>query len=274
MKFKKAKQRVTNPLPENPYDFIVSFSGGIGSFVASHLLKQENPEANILLLFCDTLIEDEDLYRFLDEGATALNLPLQKIADGRTPWEVFRDVRFQGNSRTAPCSKILKNELFRAYLKRLAYKPIVVLGIDYQESERLERAQKKFPEHQLIAPLCQPPFISYDDRLSIIRNYGIQLPRLYEMGFPHNNCGGFCVRSGLAQFALLKEQFPERFNWHKEQQNQLMKDVPSANRPFLRKRKNGKLIYMTLEEFEKYQLDESETCDFGGCGCFIDEDEE
>jgi len=80
-------------------DYIVSYSGGLGSFLAAHKLKQEKPNARVRLVFCDTLIEDEDLYRFLDESAKALDLELIKIADGRTPWELFNDMGFQGNSR-------------------------------------------------------------------------------------------------------------------------------------------------------------------------------
>jgi 3'-phosphoadenosine 5'-phosphosulfate sulfotransferase (PAPS reductase)/FAD synthetase len=251
--------------------YIVSYSGGIGSFVTAHRLKSFVPNDNIELVFCDTLIEDEDLYRFLNQSAKSLGLTLICLADGRNPWEVFRDVKLQGNSRIAPCSKILKRIQMDKYLSSLSYEFCLVLGIDYTESERLERAKKNNNKYEVIAPLCDEPFLSYQDKLNILKEYGLELPRLYKMGFPHNNCGGFCVRAGLAQFRLLKKMFPERFVWHKDQQNKLVNENPSLNKPFLRKVKNGVTHYITLEEFESMELDKQEEFDFGGCGCFIDD---
>lgn len=251
--------------------YIMSYSGGVGSFAAAHRLKQLVDPSDIELVFCDTLIEDEDLYRFLDESAAKLNLPLRKLTDGRNPWEVFRDVKYQGNSRKAQCSRVLKRDQMAAYINSLPEKPILVLGIGHEEAHRLPRAQKNNPDVTVIAPLCDPPYIGYKDVLALVESFGIKLPRLYGMGFPHNNCGGFCVRAGLAQFALLKEKFPERFEWHKQQQKKLVEENPNLDRPFLRKRIKGKTNYISLEDFEKIKtLDADEKHDFGGCGCFIE----
>lgn len=250
---------------------VVSYSGGIGSFVAAHLLKQKLPASDIELVFCDTLIEDEDLYRFLQESAAALELPLTRLTDGRTPWEVFRDVKYQGNSRKAQCSRVLKRDQMQKYLAGLPEPPVLVLGIDYEEMHRLPRAQEANSAYTVIAPLCEPPFIPYNERLKIVEQYGLRLPRLYTLGFPHNNCGGFCVRAGLAQFDLLRKTFPERFKWHKEQQKALVAQNPNLDKPFLRKTIDGQLHYITLEQFEKMTLAEEERHDFGGCGCFVDD---
>ncbi len=98
-------------------DYVVSYSGGLGSFCAAHrLLQTASKDDHITLLFCDTLIEEEDLYRFVDHGAKALGLELVKIADGRTPWEVFKDKKYQGNTRTAHCSQRLKTDVVRKWM--------------------------------------------------------------------------------------------------------------------------------------------------------------
>jgi 3'-phosphoadenosine 5'-phosphosulfate sulfotransferase (PAPS reductase)/FAD synthetase len=256
-------------------DYIVSYSGGLGSFLAAHKLKQEKPNARVRLVFCDTLIEDEDLYRFLDESAKALDLELIKIADGRTPWELFNDMGFQGNSRIAPCSSQLKRKVFNSWLAD-NYPDrdfIVVMGIGHEESERLERARKN-NKYEIIAPLCEKPYYFKEDQEKILKQYSLKKPRLYDLGFPHNNCGGFCVRTGLAQFELLYKTFPERFKFHEEQQEKLIREVPKANKPFLRKRINNQLQYITLKEFRiKYlNLSQLELFDFGGCGCFVDDE--
>jgi len=253
---------------------IVSYSGGLGSFYAAHLCKIKYPETEIKLVFTDTLIEDPDLYRFLRESAKALNLELIEIADGRNPWQVFEDVKLQGNSRIAPCSKILKRETFNKWIKENYPNGdfVVCLGIGWEESERLERAKINNP-YEVIAPLCDKPFIFPEDKEKILSSYGIEKPRLYDLGFSHNNCGGFCVRAGLAHFKNLYEKLPEVYLRHEQEQEDLIKKNPKLDKPFLKKTINKKTEYLSLKAFrEKHlELNEIERNDFGGCGCFVDD---
>ena len=89
---------------------IVFYSGGKASWLTAFRVKEFRPEADITLLFTDTKAEDPDLYRFLDEGAEALGLPVVKVADGRDIWQVFRDNKFLANNRVPICSRVLKQE--------------------------------------------------------------------------------------------------------------------------------------------------------------------
>ena len=82
---------------------IVMFSSGIGSWAAARRLVETVGTSDVTLLFADTLIEDEDNYRFLHEAASDIGAELVIVADGRTPIEVFRDVRFSATRRVAPC---------------------------------------------------------------------------------------------------------------------------------------------------------------------------
>lgn len=87
------------------------FSGGICSWAAARRVAATYGKENLTLLFADTLIEDEDLYRFLEEASADVGVPVTRVADGRTPWEVFRDNRFIANSRVDICSRVLKREV-------------------------------------------------------------------------------------------------------------------------------------------------------------------
>ena len=71
--------------------FIVSYSGGASSWAAAKIVKDRIMQEGdcMTLLFADTLIEDQDTYDFLDAGAVALGLKVTRIADGRTPLQVF-----------------------------------------------------------------------------------------------------------------------------------------------------------------------------------------
>ena len=257
--------------------YVVSYSGGLGSFAAAHRLIHEwkIPLDQIRLVFADTLIEDEDLYRFLDETSKALGLELIRLADGRTPWEVFRDEKFQGNSRIAPCSKILKRKQIDKWLDEQTEPLTLVLGIDIEEEHRLTRAKVNNPNFPVIAPLCEKPYLGHQGRMDLLASYGIELPRLYKMGFPHNNCGGFCVRAGLSQFDKLLREMPDRFAHHEAEQEKLVGLVPNVKH-FLKKTVNGVSRYLSLKDFrvmvEKAEEDIPQF-DFGGCGCFINDEE-
>lgn len=77
---------------------IVAYSGGLGSyFTAKRLIERGINKEDIILLFHDTKVEDEDLYRFLKESTQKLGIPLTDYSDGRTIWEVFKDYNYLAN---------------------------------------------------------------------------------------------------------------------------------------------------------------------------------
>jgi len=144
-----------------PKTTIVSYSGGLASFVTAWRLVKEYQQLNVKLVFCDTQCEDEDLYRFLDESAAALGCELVKIADGRDIWEIFKDENFMGNSRVDPCSKILKRNLFKTWLKE-HHDPKdtdVAFGIGWEEQHRTARVTVGYEPFTAIFPLIDDPIM-------------------------------------------------------------------------------------------------------------------
>jgi hypothetical protein len=249
-------------------DAVVMFSGGLGSFLAAALYKQQNPGQDILLYFNDTKTEDEDLYRFLHEGRDWLGLPLVEDSDGRNIWEFFKDRGFGGNNRVPVCSIGLKIERRKKWMAENAPDATIVLGIDWTEIHRLE-ANQQLSSQPVAAPLCEDLRTKQEIYESL--DNPPKLPRLYSYGFPHNNCGGGCVRAGLAQWQLLLDKFPERYAWRENQQNQLMASNPKI-KPFLTKTVKGKEIYITLTEFREVWAHPGMQIelDFGGCGCALE----
>lgn len=255
---------------------IVSFSGGLGSWMAAKRVAERYGTDNLYLVFTDVLFEDEDLYRFLPEAAENVGGELVWITDGRTPYDVFREKRYMGNTRTAHCSEALKSTPFYKWVDDfMADNPleevIIYLGIDWTESHRLDNARKRRPKYTIEAPLCDKPLLSGVDIREALKGEGIDLPRLYKMGFSHNNCGGACVKAGQGQWERVLKEMPERYRKHERLQNELMDDVPTA-RPFLRMVVDGDIDYLTLTDFRRHVEDNKQVdaFDVGGCGCFID----
>ena len=257
--------------------YIVSYSGGIGSAITAQKVVDKYGADNTILLFADTNMEDGDLYRFNEDISLLLNIPITRIADGRTPWEVFKDVKFMGNSRIDPCSKILKRELIKKWIKD-NYAPDecnIFVGIDCSEEHRLHRVVETNKPYIYRSILIEEDvFIDHDYKLQWCRNNNIAPPRLYTLGFSHNNCGGFCVKAGLGQFKMLYEKLPERYKEHEEIEQRLIQEN-SKLKPFLKKTVKGETRYLTMKDYrEKYlEVDKSEEdrFDFGGCGCALED---
>ena len=267
-------------MTEDPDHIVVSYSGGIASFAAAARCVETYGADRVTLVFADTLIEDEDLYRFLRQGAEALGSDLVWLQDGRTPWDVFRDERYIGNSRKAPCSRVLKTRQVKRWLDDTCDpdRTALAAGLSLDEYERLPRMAAKYPKWRVTAPLCWRPAWTRPDIWSALERYDLAAPRLYAMGFPHNNCGGFCVRSGQEQFAHLYRHFPDRYLWHESEMERVQAEIPGA-RPFLREQRAGELRYLTLREWrERLEAAPGLALEGAtsqpGCGCFIDDDED
>ena len=249
---------------------IVSYSGGLGSFMAAKICKDNFGAENCVLIFADTHTEDEDLYRFVKETVDYLGIEFVQLGnDGKNIWDVFTDARFMGNSRVDPCSKILKRQPLDKWVKE-HYTPenaVRVVGIGEHEKHRLVRISEAFKPWEVYAPLIETPK-SRQEIEKVLVKAGIEPPRLYEMGFPHNNCGGFCVKTGQRQMALLLKEFPERYKWHELQQEKLFK-LLGKRHGTIRKTVNGEIKYMGLKEFREF-LEAGGRPDLysePGCGC-------
>jgi len=194
-----------------------------------------------------------------------------KIQDGRTPFEIFRAQRFLGNSRIAPCSKILKQKVARKFIESnyLPSQVTLFVGIDWSEIHRLPKIKTGWLPFTVEAPLCEPP---YGDKLSWmvqIQDLDIEIPSLYSKGFPHNNCGGGCVRAGKAQWRKLLQLYPDRFsqweNHEQEMREMLGKDITILRNSTLKE------LRASVEKESEYGI-QIDLFDFGGCGCFSDFD--
>lgn len=251
---------------------VISFSGGVGS-AASAILAWEH-KLEFTCVFADTMIEDEDLYRFNADISKLIGKEFIHLKNGMNPWEVYRDVRYIGNNRTAHCSQRLKTDMVRDWMNENSHDATLILGMGIDELERIKRAAINWNPIEVDSLLIRYNMNSYASRTELIQKYGIKLPRLYDLGFPHNNCGGFCCRSGQTQFASLLQHFPDRYQWHVEQEEIAYREIGPTAKGFIRKTVNGQLRYLRMSEFRDMIKSGEITVDpyeYGGCACFVDE---
>lgn len=258
-------------------DHVVMFSGGLSSWLTARRVRDMHGTDNLRLVFADTKMEDPDLYRFIHEAAADVGVELEIIEDGRNPWEVFHDVRFLGNTRIDPCSRVLKRQLLRKWLETEYPDPqsvVIHIGFSWDEEERLTRAKPYWKPYTVEAPLCRPPLQAMGPEAlqKVLDEAGIEMPRLYRLGFKHNNCGGFCVKAGHANFRLLLQTMPDRYRWHEEQEQNIREHL-DKDIAILRDRRGGKTRPLTLREFR--ERIEAKTIkvnphDWGACSCMAE----
>ena len=227
--------------------YIISLSGGIGSYFTLKRVLEKQDKEDVIAVFCDTLQEDGDLYRFLNDIENKFDLKIIRLSIGKTPFELA----YEANFKEDEC--------------------ILYLGIDWTETHRCEAIRKNYKPYKVEFPMCQNPLISKYEMLEELKNEGIEIPRLYKLGFSHNNCKGCCFKAGIGHFKLLLEK--DRITYlefeNKEQllRKKLNKDVSILKRKgktFTLRQLRG-LIENTSEQLSLF-----ECSDFGGCGCFME----
>lgn len=254
---------------------IISISGGIGSYFTLKRVLAENSKEDVIAVFCDTLAEDGDLYRFLDDIQEKTGIDIIRLCVGKTPFELAWEENFLYNSRVANCSRKLKSKPFRKWLER-NYTPdecILYLGIDWTETHRKGAIEKNYAPYKVRFPMCEKPYLDKPDMLMMLKDEGIDIPYMYKVGFSHNNCGGCCVKGGIGHWKKLLEadrrKFLEWENKEREIRLKLNKDIS------ILKRKGKPYTLKQLREDVEgghVQLNREELLDIGGCGCFIEDE--
>lgn len=194
------------------------------------------------------------------------------------PWDIFFKQKFLGNSRIAQCSHILKQVMSKKYVKEM-FKPeetILYLGIDWTEEHRTKAPRKNWYPYPVEFPMCEEPYMNKIDVVKNLEKVQIETPRLYAMGFAHNNCGGFCVRAGQGHFVNLLEQNRSLFLYHEKREQEIREHI-GKDVSILRKTKKGIRFNYTLHDLridiEGGHKEEVDMDDIGGCGCFVTEED-
>jgi hypothetical protein len=245
----------------------VLYSGGLCSHLAAQRRIASHGTDDTILLFSDTGIEDEDLYRFVRDGVRHLGCTLVTVRAAGTFDEMIVRNRALPNNRMPFCSRERKVEPARKWLKEHPAITTLVFGLDWTETHRLPRVQARWPSYECVAPMMEAPYLSKPQMSEAVSDSGLTPPRLYGFGFAHNNCGGGCVRNGLAAWRLLLHAMPERYEtWCRREAL-----IPGAT--FVR-RSTGRREPISLRELAALSCTDYDLFDIGGCGCYVDDEED
>jgi len=264
---------------------ICNVSGGACSFWAIHRTIEAHGKENTVGIFADVLVEHADLYEFNRHTEEVLGIKLIRVSRELTPMQLFAKEGLIGNARFPICSVRLKREPLNEWMGAhyeldgnqenfLKEHASVVLGFDWTEWGRVSDFQAEHPTWTLEAPMCEAPLWDKCEMIARCLDLGFKAQTLYELGFPHNNCGGACVRAGITQWVMLYHTQPITFGtWETDETNVqaefLRRGIFSAHFTILKDRRNGTTRPLPLRELrariesgEKFPTDQ-----WGGCGC-------
>jgi len=261
---------------------IVSYSGGLTSYEAGRRAMALHGSDSVEWWFCDTLSEDPDLYRFTRDieklhGIKVRRLVAKELTESQdsTPgaalWDLFDSQGMIANTRADFCSRIAKRDLFRDTLADEcdADDTMIVIGMDeIHDCDRIKRTRSYFKAYgwDTWFPLTEDPIVFKDEIAAGLAAHGIDQPMLYDIGAPHNNCGGFCVKAGMGQFSWLLKEMPDRYAYH-ERREQEFRSRTGKDVSILRDRRGGQTRPLTLERLrerieagERFKMKESSSC--------------
>lgn len=193
-------------------------------------------------IYIDIADQDEDSLRFIRDCEKVIGKEIQImrssqyhcVDDCYRAFGGFKDAR----NGFAPCTNWLKKRVRKQWeWEHQNDELIYVWGFDAKEKRRAEATIEANPQAEHEFPLIDRN-LSKQDVHAMLQNLGIKRPRLYDMGYPNNNCMP-CCKGGAGYWNKIRIDFPELF----ERRVKLERELGYA----MLKDKNGPLFLDTLD---------------------------
>lgn len=183
------------------------FSCGAASAVATKLAIQADP--NTIVVRCIVENEDDDNSRFADECAEWFGRPVLELRSEKYKdcWQVWEERRFLNGPAGALCTVEMKKKVRQRFQEA---GDIQYFGFTADEKERALRFQENNLEVNAKFPLIENSLTKRDCFMRI-KARGIELPRMYRLGYNNANCIG-CVKGGMGYWNKIRVTHPEVFN--------------------------------------------------------------
>ena len=184
------------------------FSCGVTSAVASHLALKKYGHDLVVIAYTDTSSEHPDSLRFLSDCEQWFDHPIVRLhsAEYEDIWDVFERTGWLVGPAGARCTTELKKNCRRDFQRP---DDIHVFGYDYGELDRIEKFVANNHDIRIELPLVKAK-LTKEACADIVMRQGIEIPMMYRLGYPNNNCIG-CVKGQQGYWNKIRVDFPEVF---------------------------------------------------------------
>jgi hypothetical protein len=183
-------------------------SAGVSSFIAGYLMKDEIDE----FIYIDIEDQEEDTKRFIKDCEKTLgkDIKILKSEYGTVENAILSAGVISLRGGFAPCTNYLKKRVRKEWEEQHKNEQITyVWGMDVDESARAERLKESMPEYDHRFPLIEN-HMTKESSHGLLQELGIKRPRMYDLGYPNNNCVG-CIKGGMGYWNKIRKDFPEVF---------------------------------------------------------------
>lgn len=189
--------------------YVVWFSCGAASAVAAKLAMEYYPYETEIV-YCNTLAsEHPDNKRFLMavEGWIGKRIKIIESEKYNSIDEVFMHTKYMAGIAGARCTVEMKKIPRENFQDE---KDIHIFGYTADEKARIARFEKQNPSLNVewILRDCE---ITKNDCYRKLEVAGILLPKMYQLGFDHNNCIGCVKATSPAYWNKVRMHFPDDF---------------------------------------------------------------
>lgn len=201
----------------------VWFSSGAASAIAAKkTVGKYGNVCTVRLVNNPVAEEDADNLRFLRDVQDWIGIEVESATHKDYPnasavevWDRRGGMAFPHG---APCTVALKKQARQQFEAR-NHVDWHVLGFTADERQRHQRFV--MTERSNLLPVLIDAPLTKEDCFEILRNAGLELPRVYSMGYPNANCIGCVKASSASYWTLVREMHPEVFAERAEQSRRL-----------------------------------------------------
>lgn len=201
----------------------VWFSCGAASAVAAReTVRRYGETARIRVLNNPVAEEDDDNRRFLLDVQDWLGIEIETVLNPKWP-EASAEAVWAGRKgmsfpHGAPCTIELKKQARQAW-EQENHAHWHVLGFTADERKRHERFV--LSERENVLPVLIEAGLTKQDCYSILRAEGLELPRIYALGYPNANCIGCVKATSPTYWNHVRKMHPDVFDRRAEQSRAL-----------------------------------------------------
>lgn len=190
------------------------FSAGCSSLVACKLAKPDE------IIYIHVANQHPDTIRFLiDAGGVLGGIEVLQSEEYLTVDEVIERRKFIKGPVFAPCTLELKKRVRQEWEKHHWARHTYVWGYDVNEKARADRTLESMPEFDHEFPLIERGLTKADCH-AMCEDMGIKRPKMYDLGYPNNNCIG-CVKGGMGYWNKIRNDFPSVFDRRARQEREI-----------------------------------------------------
>lgn len=190
------------------------FSAGCSSFIACKIAQPDE------IIYIHVSNQHPDTIRFLiDAGKVLGTVNVLQSKEYISVDEVITRERYINGPSGAKCTLELKKRVRQEWEKVHWARHTYVWGFDASEKDRADRTAESMPEFDHEFPLIERGLTKADCH-AMCEDMGIKRPKMYDLGYPNNNCVG-CVKGGMGYWNKIRIDFPRVFARRARQEREI-----------------------------------------------------